>query len=161
MGVNEGDVFLFFGLFLCPETGEKHHRIFGYMQVAGWGRIEDVVKHPLWRAPPREHPHLVEHFSANNSIWFGKGMTRAPASRLLQLTDDRAGSRVSQWQIPSWFQDLSLSYHGKSWRWGKPDERGMVSLTSVSRGQEFVCNVGKHDGARQWLDTIISEIERP
>lgn len=34
-GVGTGDVFLFFGLFSDERTGERHHRIFAYLQVDG------------------------------------------------------------------------------------------------------------------------------
>ena len=151
-GVGIGDHFLFFGLFADPDTGERHHRIFGHMRVAAVGEPGKIEAHPEWRAPPRLHPHFAGDWHANNSIWHGPGATARRASPALRLTCE--GGPLCRWQVPRWLKQRGLSYHTKPARWPKPG-----ILEAVSRGQEFVCDIGKAREPREWLEGVIAEIE--
>lgn len=160
-GVGTGDVFLFFGLFRCPETGERHHRVFGYLRVADFGAPMAVRTSIHWGNPRLQHPHLNGEFPRNNCIWFGPGQCNAPAIPNLRLTEANANGRVSRWLVPSWLRECGLSYHGANWRWNDaPGQNGMVLLQSVGRGQEFVSDIGDRHDARDWLEARIAEIER-
>lgn len=152
--VGPGDIFLFFGLFADPVTGERHHRIFGYMQVACAGSPQAVRLDPNWREPPRPHPHLSGTWHANNAIWFGKGQTARHASDALRLTviGER---RWSRWRVPEWMSRRRPSYLKGDWRW--IDRR---TLDARGVWQEAVCDIGRAREPRRWLDAIIAEIGR-
>ena len=151
-GVGIGDVFLFFGLFAEEETGEPHHRVFGYMQVLASGSPEEVRQQAAWQEPPRPHPHLCGKWDRNNALYFGPGRTASSAPPSLRLT--RPDGPLNRWIVPSWMEQFGLTYHGKPERWAAPGE-----LDSVKRGQEFICDIGDAQEPRAWLDRIIGEID--
>ena len=147
-GVGLGDVFIFFGLFAEEETGEPHHRIFGYL------RVDEIV--PLCEGVPDwtldiAHPHALEMHHKNDVIWRGEGHTAARASSALRLTVP--GGPPSIWQRPDWLKRGGLSYHDRADRWLRNGQ-----LRSVARGQEFVADVGRRKAPREWLDRVIAEI---
>ncbi len=148
-GVGIGDVFLFFGLFADPGTGERHHRIFGCMRVTCHGPPEEVRNQPGWHEPPRPHPHFEGSWEGSNAIYHGPGRLAASADPFLRLT--RPGGPLNRWQVPSWLKGRGLSYHGKPERW-----LGRTGLDSVRRGQEFVCDIGKATEPRRWLKEIMA-----
>lgn len=157
--VCEGDIFLFFGLFKCPETGERHHRIFGYLEVAGSGSPNVVIDTPQWRTPRWEHPHFIEEFPENNCLWFGPGQADARAIPTLRLTAPDAQNRSSHWLVPAWLRECGLSYHDADWRWGAVEAKsGSIALRSVGRGQEFVCDIGDRADAYDWVRARVTEI---
>lgn len=149
-GVGIGDVFLFFGLFSEARAG-KHHRIFGYLQV------EDVT--PLANAAPQtvselsvlRFPHALAMHSYNDTVYRGLGAMAKHAHEALRLT--APGSSPSYWSVPAWLSETGLSYHGRPDRW-LPGGR----LRAVSRGQEFVTDIGERADARRWLDETIEMI---
>lgn len=150
-GIAPGDVFLFFGLFADEESGEPHHRIFGYMT------IERVLS--LGPAPSRtdapdfapDHPHFIGERDRNNTVYLGPGNTCAMASPKLRLT--KAGGPLCTWTVPGWLAGHGLTYHDKPWRWPSPG-----TLLSVARGQEFICDVGDDPIALAWLAETLAEI---
>ncbi|MEM6908571.1 MAG: hypothetical protein AAF494_07810 [Pseudomonadota bacterium] len=147
-GVGAGDVFLFFGLFAEEATGERHHRIFGYLKV------ERVI--PLASGVPSEfvalrHPHALAMHSSNDCIWSGPGKLAARASAALRLSVPKGPP--SLWQRPPWLKRGGLSYHDRADRWIRGGK-----LRSVSRGQEFVADAGQRKAPRAWLERIIAEI---
>jgi hypothetical protein len=153
-GVRAGDVFLFFGLYRDPETGHLHHRIFGYLQVAGVGFVSELRLDRSWRKPRHPHPHFGSNYGySNNAIWFGPGATSAPAIEGLRLTAGDVTDRPSLWLRPDWMEIGSLSYHSAEWRW----KAGNL-LQTVGRGQEFVCDIGDRQEPRDWLIERIAEI---
>lgn len=151
-GVGAGDVFLFFGLFETPGTRERHHRIFGALEV------EEVV--PLGPAPDaagqphgftRRHPHTEGHWPAANALYLGRGTLARTAPDALRLT--RPGGPLCHWRVPDWLREAGLSYHAHPDRWSEPG-----ILRSVSRGQEFVCDAGDRPEARDWLAAMLGRI---
>ncbi|MEM6857544.1 MAG: hypothetical protein AAF559_06700 [Pseudomonadota bacterium] len=147
-GVGVGDVFVFFGLFAEEETGEPHHRIFGYLRVEALIALSEGV--------PREmldlaHPHALGMHGSNDVIWRGEGHTARHASEALRLTVP--GGPPTLWQRPDWLKRGGLSYHDRADRWLQGG-----SLKSVARGQEFVADIGRRKAPREWLDRVIAEI---
>lgn len=146
-GVGVGDVFVFFGLF-AAQHGEPHHRIFGYL------RVEEVI--PLAGGAPadlveRGHPHALALHARNDCIWRGEGCLAARASEALRLTVP--GAQPSLWRRPDWLKRGGLSYHDRADRWLRGGK-----LRAVSRGQEFVADVGRRKAPREWLDSVIAVI---
>lgn len=150
-GVGKGDVFLFFGLFTDPHSGERHHRIFGTMRVACFGSPEQVMRSREWIDPPRRHPHMIGAWDSNNTIYHGPGMVARSASNTLRLT--RPGGPLRHWCVPPWLKRRGLTYHDKAERWPRTGE-----LISASRGQEFICDIGRSPISRSWLDSIVAAI---
>jgi hypothetical protein len=152
-GVGAGDVFLFFGLFREPTTGERHHRIFGYMRVACFGPPEQIRGLSPWREPPRPHPHLSDRVRRQNTIYFGPGATAGNAGQSLRLTISDGPLNI--WRLPDCLALFGLTYHANPDRW-----LGNGKLDSAKRGQEFVCDVGDNGEALQWVEGMIAEISR-
>lgn len=153
-GVGVGDIFLFFGLFADPESGERHHRFFGWLQV-------EAVLHPGRGEPPPDfapdHPHIWGALAGmrHNAIYAGRGGLAQNAGAALRLTVP--GGPLSRWQIPAWlWQHRQLSYHGDAARWLSGDR-----LQSVARGQEFVTDIAQSPAARQWTEELIERMHAP
>lgn len=150
-GVGVGDVFLFFGLFREEETGEPHHRIFGWMQ------IERMVDLALCGEEEREdlsglgHPHALAMHGKNDCIYVGPGGTASSASDALRLTVP--GGPPSLWERPEWLRKGGLTYHDRADRWLSGGR-----LKSVARGQEFVADIGRREAPREWLSRILEEL---
>lgn len=147
-GVGNGDVFLFFGLFAEPETGERHHRIFGWMQVACHGAPGEIEQASAWTPPPRPHPHFLGHWPRPNGLWHGPGASHAPTHGALRLTVP--SGPLNLWRAPPWLRSCGLTYHERAQRWLDGDR-----LDSAKRGQEFVCDMGERADARAWLQRTI------
>lgn len=150
-GVGIGDVFVFFGLFAEEASAEPHHRIFAYLQV------EQIIA--LKNGAPKEmlaldHPHAIGMHGANDVIWRGAGRMAKRASDRLRLTVP--GGPPSVWERPNWLKRGGLSYHDRADRWIRGGQ-----LKSVARGQEFVADIGQRKAPRNWLNTIIAEINDP
>ncbi len=151
-GVGKGDVFLFFGLFREEDTGEPHHRIFGYLEV------EEMI--PLETGAPDEmvdigHPHALAMHHRNDVIYRGPGGVAARASEVLRLTVE--GGPPSLWNRPQWLKRGGLSYHDRADRWLRASN-GQGRLQSVARGQEFVADIGRRQAPHEWLAQILAEI---
>ena len=152
--VGTGDVFLFFGLFAEPDTGERHHRLFGFMRVLATGSPETIAESDRWRDPPRPHPHFRGDWHRNNAIWFGAGGTARTAGEVLRLTLP-GERRWSRWRVPEWMAARRPTYLNGDWRW--IDRR---TLDTRGIWQEAVCDIGQAEEPRRWLESIIAEIER-
>jgi hypothetical protein len=153
-GVGPGDHFLFFGLFADPETGERHHRIFGFMRVLATGAPGEVRQAPCWREPPRPHPHLAGEWHRSNALWFGEGRTARRASDALRLTV-RGERRFARWAVPDWLMHKPPTYLQGNWR--QIDE---TMLDTRGIWQEGVCHIGDAQEPRRWLEGIVAEIGR-
>ena len=148
-GVGAGDVFLFFGLFREEETGEPHHRIFG------WMKIERMVDLPRCREERKEltglgHPHAIALHGSNDCIYVGPGGMASRATDSLRLTVP--GGPPSLWNRPDWLRKGGLSYHDRDDRWLRGGR-----LKSVARGQEFVADIGSRKAPREWLARVLVE----
>ena len=152
-GVGSGDMFLFFGLFADEAKRERHHRIFGYLEVTGHGPPDRVREEPGWREPPRSHPHFSDKPRRQNTIYFGPGAIARHDSAKLRLTTGTGPT--SRWAIPAWLNETGLSRHGNATRWEIPGE-----LATVAIGQEFVCDIGTSPEAKNWLQGIMQEVRR-
>jgi hypothetical protein len=151
-GVDVGDVFLFFGLFAC-DNRDHHHRIFGYMRVDEVRRLGSLPsKGDSPPGFPRQHPHTIGEWNANNTLYLGPGAKARNAQPSLRLT--KAGGPVSVWSIPSWLKAAGLTYHNDPMRWLNDNE-----LSVASRGQEFVSNVDDV-AASKWLRAVIAAISQ-
>lgn len=142
-GVGVGDTFLFFGLFADEHTGERHHRIYGYMDVQS---VVPLASGGIEGVPP-DHPHLIGEWNPNNTLYIGEGAMARNASDELRLT--QPGGPLRHWCVPPWLGARGLSFHGKPERW-----RGNNTLEIVSRGQEFVADIGDAALASTWLREI-------
>lgn len=153
--VGLGDVFLFFGLFGDFDGSDKHHRIFGYLEVEGICYLESdpVLQEPLSRLQHR-HPHTLGRWNANNTLYFGRGSKAKTAPDELKLS--MRGETTSVWKIPPWLKDAGLSFHGNKKLWYANN-----TLQTVSRGQEFVTDIANRPEATRWLNSVISLINAP
>jgi len=149
MGVGVGDTFLFFGLFAHERTGERHHRIFGYLRVS---EVVSPSTDDLGHLD-RPHPHTVGEWNANNTIYRGEGGVAKHVSGELRLT--QPGGPLRHWTVPGWLRSAGLSFHRKPERWLAGDR-----LEVVARGQEFVTDVGDDAMAKEWLERTIQVIRQ-
>lgn len=151
-GVTIGDVFLFFGLFAEETTGERHHRIFGFLRIAEIRQLGKLAAEPsVYPGLPSHHPHLLGSSFSNNTIYRGIGKLARSATDKLRLT--QVGGPLMKWDVPGWLGEFGLSYHRKPERWFAKRK-----LEIVARGQEFVTDIADAYEPRQWLESMIREI---
>ena len=62
-------------------------------------------------------------------------------------------STSARWERPGWLRRGDLSYHDAEWRWAERNR-----LLAVSRGQEFVADVGRRKAPREWLAGVVAQI---
>jgi hypothetical protein len=147
-GVTVGDVFLFFGLFAGADGRDRHHRIFGYLEVHSvnvLGADPDASDQPSGFS--KRHPHTIGEWNSNNTIYIGRSCLATTAPPDLRLS--MAGEQVSRWRVPPWLRAAGLTYHGRPDRWD-----GDATLVVVGRGQEFVSNISNTPDAAVWLDGV-------
>lgn len=151
-GVTVGDVFLFFGLFADADRRDRHHRIFGYLEVQS---VHAIGTKPVASDQPRgfskRHPHTIGEWNSNNTIYVGLGCVATTATPTLRLSV--RGEQVSRWRIPQWLHAAGLTYHGRPERW-----RDKATLTVVGRGQEFISDISKLPDAAVWLAEVKAAI---
>ena len=151
--VGVGDVFLFFGLFRDEDTGEPHHRMFGWMRVDRMVHLADCQPDDRAMFTKARHPHALAMHGSNDCIYMGEGGQARSASAALRLTI--AQGPPSLWNRPSWLKRGNLTYHDRADRWLRGSR-----LRSVARGQEFVADVGRRTAPRDWLNGIIAQMDR-
>ena len=179
-GVGVGDVFLFFGWYRRAEQRDGRYRfvdrapdlhvLWGWMQV---GAVICVDHGPVpdWA---RYHPHLSRTRRTNNTLYvatdrlvIGGKVTKLPGAGVfgrfhqdLCLTVD--GCSRSIWSLPGWFHPdragSYLGYHADRRRWSV--RGGRARLRSVSRGQEFVLDVGTERAAGDWIRRLVEAARR-
>jgi hypothetical protein len=153
-GVGVGDVFLFFGLFALPDGRDRHHRIFGYLEV---NEMRPLGSRPSKNDNPkgfvRRHPHTIGEWNENNTLYLGPGAKARNAHPCLRLT--KPAAPVSLWSIPAWLKAAGLTYHSNPDRWA--DDR---ELHVASRGQEFVSDIGDKAAPREWLRAVRAAIHQ-
>jgi hypothetical protein len=146
-GIGAGDVFLFFGLFASRDGRDRHHRIFGYLEIE---EVRCLGSRPSESDNPkgflRRHPHTIGEWKSNNTLYLGSGAKAKTAHPLLRLSKPEGA--VSIWTVPPWLKATALTYHSNPTRWADDTE-----LRVTSPGQEFVANIGDETAAREWLRT--------
>ena len=172
-GVEEGDLFLFFGLYRRVEwkndawrykQGPRQHVLWGWLQVG--------KKHK-----PQEGEDKLRCKCGNNNMRYvasaqldlcdsletkGSGVFPRFDKRLL-LTDPH-GTGLTQWRLPSWFypspRKKMLSWHGDNYnRWTRKEgDNKHVYLQSVGRGQEFVLDCDQYPEAKCWASSLICDL---
>lgn len=178
-GVDQGDIFLFFGLFRDVNIRADHlewnmnstlrHVIWGWLQVGDILAVDSCDKSKFdWAA---YHPHFHRSPERNNTIYVAKKELELPHmpvhqrgagvfrrfSGKLQLTASDV-SNASIWELPGWVfpgdDRPPLSYHGNPDRWKRIGSR--TRLNAVSRGQEFVLDGDQYPEAQQWLHFLLT-----
>ncbi len=154
-GVGPGDVFLFFGLFAEEATGERHHRIFGFLEVDAMRDVAtaDREEGVCAKAIAAKHPHFIGMHGTNDMIYVGRGATARRDWSALRLTVP--GGPVSLWHRPKWLKPGGLTYFPKPTNWPEPD-----MLYRVGNGQEFVADTRRRKAPRDWLAGVIDLIGR-
>jgi hypothetical protein len=173
-GVNEGDLFLFFGLFRdatlqdnCAcfiRSAKLKHVLWGWLQV-GHRYILSGRTVPEELQCAGHHPHLDYLDRNNNCIYVGaKNLSFSPHlngagvfekyNDVLCLTS-RGEDRCSYWTLPSFFAEAGMTFHRLD-TWCR--QGGNISGKSVGRGQEFVINTsGFERETKTWLDKIFKQ----
>lgn len=150
-GVGVGDIFLFFGLFAEETSGERHHRIFGFMTVESCTAVSALSLSAKAELAALKHPHVLRSSIGNDMIYRGKGQQASRDLPSLRMT--KPNGPLLQWLVPEWLRERGLTFHGDEKRWVTPGE-----LSVVARGQEFVCDVGDMPAAQLWLRSMIRAI---
>lgn len=151
-GVSVGDLFLFFGLFASADGRDRHHRIFGYLEVES---VNPIGAKPNSTDQPygfsKRHPHTIGEWNSNNTVYIGRGCVAGTAPSRLRLSIP--GEKISLWNVPGWLRSAGLTYHGRVDRW-----LDSTKLSVVGRGQEFVCDISKTPAAAAWLHDVKAAI---
>ena len=181
--VEEGDLFLFFGLFREAEQTNDHwsfvrgtsprHAIWGwlqigdiYPQVGGDGTVATELP---WAS---HHPHL-QYGGDNNTLYAAPADlkiangSKAAGAGVFPRFDERLvltepGQSVSRWKLPRWFYPdggkPALTYHGDPNRWTRKEgDSEHIYLQSVGRGQEFVLDCDHYPEAIGWASDLIRD----
>ena len=179
-GVQQGDVFLFFGLFRTVvvkpgklewvKPSRPRHIIWGWLQISEILRVDDVdITKYKWA---QYHPHFHRSADKNNTVYISRsdlnllgGATKEIAgagifshfSKERQLTAQSA-EKPSLWELPAWFYPdkgrTPLTYHKDLTRWRK-NNRGTL-LNTVARGQEFVLDCEEYPEVSEWLKGLLT-----
>jgi hypothetical protein len=151
-GVTAGDVFLFFGLFGEADGRDRHHRIFGCLEVQS---VNAVGADPDTNDQPsgfsNKHPHTIGEWNRNNTIYVGRG--RLAVTTPLDLRLSIPGEQISRWRVPAWLRVAGLTYHARPDRWTEN-----ATLCVVGRGQEFISDISSTPEAGAWLDRVMATI---
>lgn len=175
MGIEPGDIFLFYGLFQnvilkdnrysWDKASLPRHVIWGWLQIDEIVRVDDCDRSDfLWA---QNHPHFHRSPEKNNTIYLGSHSLRIPGlnnqetpgagvftifSDRLQLTEPGSTSPC-HWALPEWCYPkdgkVPLSYHLKLSDWQKVE--GYTRLKAASRGQEFVLDCEEFPHAIKWI----------
>lgn len=146
-GVGPGDLFLFFGLFAEPTTGERHHRVFAFLEVAETRTLGTTPKSDCPIGGDRPHPHTLGTWDGNNTLYLGRGAVAQSADPGLRLT--APGGPLSLWQVPPVLETCGLTYHGRPDRWTLPGR-----LRIAGRWQEAVFDPAGYPELRDWAAGI-------
>jgi hypothetical protein len=165
--VGVGDIFLFFGWFrktkevngklvFDPTDIEGSHVIFAYLQVGEIVKANLTSRIPGWL---EEHPHAKNNHrrtKKNNSIYIASSTVswnnNLNGANYFKFDDSlvltKKGLSRSKWNLPSFFQNASISYHKKeSWKDGY--------FKSVDKGQEFVIQDNSY--IEKWVMDLIEK----
>lgn len=157
-GVDEGDIFLFFGWFkqtvelngtISYKYGAKNqHVIFGYLQIGKKVSGLDVDEFP-W------HPHSCNHYGLKNTIYCAAdsllntdlpGFGTFKISNELILTKD--GYSRSRWELPECLRKVDMTFHDESSRREDYFQSAMI-------GQEFIMDSTPE--IEKWIISIVEK----
>jgi len=170
-GVEEGDIFLFYGWFkqteeiegkirYVPRAADKHV-IFGYLQIGGKRCAKKDKKKGGFPEEMQCHPHAEYYleeegknciYQAKEKLSFDeniKGYGVFNYDDSLVLTKDNYSR--SRWELPDFFKEVNISYHSK-----KSFKKEYFESAKI--GQEFViqCN----EEIENWVrDLILKNIK--
>jgi len=172
-GVEEGDLFLFFGWYKFTELRSERlcyaednytngfHMFFGYLQVGYILKNKEVETNiPSWL---KDHPHYRlkrRREDKNNAIYvstrklsFNKDL---PGGGTLKFHKDliltKKNHNLTEWNLdPNIFKDLKITYHPNAWENGR--------FKSASKGQEFVVHADQK--AINWAKNLIKKHHQP
>ena len=160
-GVGVGDLFLFFGWFRRTENrngklkyvGPDFHMIFGYLQV---GKIIKIANNDPIENWMKYHPHIKRMDRKNdktNTVYVASDklpfIEIGKSGGVLNFSEDliltKKNHPKSQWQLPGFFHNFSISYHPNPWRENY--------FQSTGRGQEFVIEEDRE--VESWAKNLI------
>lgn len=177
--VQEGDIFLFYGLFrdVHEQQGRfrwvkespARHVLWGWLQIGDVIRIDDCEPGKFDWA--RYHPHFHRGIEANNTLYISRTFLTLPGisthplpgagifpffAHPLRLSA-RTSASPSIWELPTWFFPTGgrtpLTYHSDPSRWTRIGS--IATLRSVARGQEFVLNCTEYPEAIVWIHELL------
>jgi len=176
-GVQEGDIFVFYGWFRQVErvsgtyryvpNAPDLHVIFGWLQVEQRLPIDFLSDIPVWalehpHCKPRKYRDLDSLYISTSHLYLPERDVCLPGAGVFsqfapELCLTAPLQSRSVWRLPQWFYprhpNTSLSYHGDPNRWKRDGET--VLLQSVSRGQEFVLDCQEYPEAIEWLSQLL------
>ncbi|MDX1755251.1 MAG: hypothetical protein R3175_04250 [Marinobacter sp.] len=177
-GVDEGDLFLFFGLFRAAERSRQgwqfvkgskpFHGLWGWLQIGEILKVDELGAEDLpW---VRYHPHLHGAPDRNNTLYLASdclslagrdsglpGAGTFPAmTGDLRLTAPDAPS-PTHWRLPAACfpgpDQTPLSYHHNRERWQRDGDH--CRLRCAARGQEFVLDLDQYPDLMPWLQRLL------
>lgn len=182
VGVQPGDLFLFYGWFRLVELHDGKycyvkaardlHVILGWLQIEQRIVLPDPEHIPDWA---RYHPHSQrKQYASTDSLYIatdhlqlpgvsgdlpGAGIFRRYHSALC-LTNTEPYSSRRVWRMPGWMhptiEQAALTYHRNPSVWQRRD--GYTLLRSAGRGQEFVLDCDDYPQAAAWAVELMSAI---
>jgi hypothetical protein len=156
-GVEEDDIFLFFGTFRKTKQdghglifeGDEKHALFGYLQIGI--PVKSKADIPEWA---KYHSHASMGDEKNNTIYIARhslswkpdisGAGVFNFNESLVLTKD--GKSKSIWELPDFFREIKISYHNNPYQ-----EDGCFKSARI--GQEFV--IQESDKVEKWAKNLI------
>jgi len=178
MGVQPGDVFLFYGWFRRVEVWKGVYRyvldapdlhvLFGWLQIERRVPLAQREDIPDWA---QYHPHCRRvqpaaidslYISADQLNLPGISMQAPGAGIFLNYHDSLCLTNMDPyqsrrlWRLPAWMYPVPgktpLTYHASSaWQ----SENGFTLLRTAGRGQEFVLDCEQYPKAVEWAGSII------
>ena len=171
--VDQGDLFLFFGLFRKVEKtpgrwcfvkdAPKQHILWGWLQIGENRKVDALAKDELPWAHYHPHLHASRGKNPTNTLYIasealnlGDGTIAPGAGYFPKLHPDlvlsQPGKSASFWRLPRCFYPdagkTPLSYHGNC-NWNHDDKYSYVQRTGP--GQEFVLDLDQYPGVTDWL----------
>lgn len=161
LGVDIGDIFLFYGMFRKTEyqgndtirfvrNAPIWHIIYGYMEVREILCEDQDIERYYW------HPHSVDGNQPHNRLYLPSSYGTFQYDDSLVLTK-QGQNRRQLWSLPAFFaeKDISISWQGKN----RPILKdGYAELNSACRGQEFVITASTAESElhlRDWVHNLI------
>lgn len=167
--VSKGDLFLFYGTFNFVKINNGHihydksipfHAIWGYLYVDQIITDISEIENNKELAFLKAHPHFInrnlKHYKTQgNSIFIGKKYGVFNFSETLRLT--KLGYQKSYWCLPSFFKNITISYHEKV-DYEIDTVNNKCNIQTVGRGQEFIFEA--NNDVLLWINDIIGNVRK-